>query len=350
MTRPLRYVINACIHESSTNAHNHWLIQNVGIPDKCGGLAGCFLQNVENGSETRLTGGELHRYTVNPRDNFSIRCEVDGNIDKVFFFYPTDRDGQLVIREEGAPFWMNGDSPGWINRVKYLRECGSKIIPIIGYVKKDRDHPCFVENIILEAECTATPSPTAKPTVAITPAPTVSPTKAPVVAPTGQPVVPPTPESYEIAVSFSNVPKQDQPFFKVATNRWESVIKGGLRDIPSRFLGSPSSGCTYPEVVDDLFLCAVYDLIPSDGPNGVLAFAGPVFWRLPGFLPITGGISIDSQDVERLKQDGLFDRLLLHEMGHILGTFRWAHTQHANPNATKSFRNWVPMGEHGCYG
>ena len=312
------------------------LAQNVGIPGTCGTLAGCFLQNVEDGSETRLTGGELHRYTVNPRDNFSIRCEANGNINKVFFFYPTDRDGQLVIREEGAPFWMNGDSPGWINRVKYLRTCGSKIIPVIGYVYEDRDHPCFVETLILEAECTSTPSPTqsptvtptseptvsatSKPTVSITTSPTKSPTKAPVVAPTGQPVVSPTPESYEISLSFANVPSQDQTFFRVATNRWQTVIKDGLRDVPSSFLGPPVSGCTYPEIVDDLFVCAAYDLFPSDGPEGVLAFAGPVFWRLPGFLPITGGISVDSQDAERLKQNGLFDRLLLHEFGHIIGT------------------------------
>jgi hypothetical protein len=298
--------------------------------------------------------GSLHRYTVNPlRDNFSIRCDVQGKIDRVFFYYPTDdRNGSLVVRETGAPFWMNGDSPKWVNRVKYLKGCGggTKIVPVIGYVNEDKVYPCFVTTLLLETDCAPTKPPTKAPTMAPTKAPTAEPTRAltasPTIAPTiGASSAAPSSvspsaakledssaapsssmspsaaslEDYEITVSYSNVPVDDHPFFQVAFDRWQSVITKGLRDIPSSLLGPPIDGCSYPEVIDDVFLCATYDLIPSDGPGNVLAFAGPIFWRTPEFLPITGGISVDSQDVERLKKSGLLDRLVLHEVGHVLG-------------------------------
>jgi hypothetical protein len=321
--------------------------------------------------------GSLHRYTVNPlRDNFSIRCDVQGKIDRAFFYYPTDdRNGSLVVRETGAPFWMNGDSPKWVNRVKYLKGCGggTKIVPVIGYVNEDKMHPCFVTTLLLEAECAPTKAPikppTKAPTKAPTKPPTMAPTKPPTMAPTMAPTKAPTAEptraltaspkiaptieassaapssmspsaakledssaaptsmspsaasleDYEITVSYSNVPVDDHPFFQVAFDRWQSIITKGLRDIPSSLLGPPIDGCSYPEVIDDVFVCATYDLIPSDGPGNVLAFAGPIFWRTPEFLPITGGISVDSQDVERMKKSGLLDRLILHEVGHVLG-------------------------------
>jgi hypothetical protein len=84
--------------------------------------------------------------------------------------------------------------------------------------------------------------------------------------------------------------------------------------------GLPYAGCQYPEIIDDLYICGRY--APVDGGGGVLAFAGPTFWRLPSFLPITGRMTIDVADVASLKAgDDLFN-VVLHEMGHVLGKKR----------------------------
>ena len=85
---------------------------------------------------------------------------------------------------------------------------------------------------------------------------------------------------------------------------------------------SPEEGCRYPEIIDDLYICAVY--APNDGPGGVLATAGTRFIRElnatvnPG-LTVTGSMIFDPVDIDRLQQFGGLANIILHEMGHILG-------------------------------
>ena len=53
-------------------------------------------------------------------------------------------------------------------------------------------------------------------------------------------------------------------YFDAATQKWSTVITGDLMDIPTGVLaGTPTSGfggffgsCTYPESIDDLYICA----------------------------------------------------------------------------------------------
>jgi hypothetical protein len=53
-----------------------------------------------------------------------------------------------------------------------------------------------------------------------------------------------------------------------------------------------------------------------------MAVAGPEYVRLPSWLPVSGIMTFDIADVARLRRNGggQFLSVVLHEMGHILGT------------------------------
>jgi hypothetical protein len=126
----------------------------------------------------------------------------------------------------------------------------------------------------------------------------------------------------------SKIPATDKKFFQVAANRWQSVISDGVPDIDSAVLGAPPAGCKYPATIDDLYLCATYDHSRSDGPGKFIGFAAPVYWRKPSYIPIAGFMSLDSADVPMLKSKGLYTRLILHELGHVLGIgTQWERTK-----------------------
>lgn len=147
---------------------------------------------------------EMDSYTVGARDTFSIRCESEGEINKVEFWYGSG----YKHTEWGAPWYMRGDSKGWINRVPYLKECGEeKEVTVKGFIWSQNDECSGTKTLRLKADCeagsaeveTSSPSdtPSSAPTTAPTSNPTSSPTEgptttAPTVAPTGTPTVSPT--------------------------------------------------------------------------------------------------------------------------------------------------------------
>jgi len=149
--------------------------------------------------------------------------------------------------------------------------------------------------------------------------PTENPTAIPSAQPSSAPSRPTT-TSYTIFLDMEqNVPIADQRFFVDAAARWEQVVVGDLPNIASQRIldsfpvtGLPAEGCTYPEIIDDLYVCSVYRAI--DGPGRVLATALPTFWRLPSNLPITGEIEFDTVDINSLKARGNFFDVVLHEM------------------------------------
>ena len=120
------------------------------------------------------------------------------------------------------------------------------------------------------------------------------------------------------------VPTTDHYVFTAAAARWEQAVVNDLEDVESSVIldtfpdtGLPYEGCVYPEIIDDLYICGRY--APIDGRGLVLASAGPTFWRLPSFLPITGRITIDSADMASLTTGDELSNVVLHEMGHVLG-------------------------------
>jgi hypothetical protein len=78
------------------------------------------------------------------------------------------------------------------------------------------------------------------------------------------------------------------------------------------------NGCRYPaNGVDDLLICA--DIRSIDGAGNVLGAAAPGLRDSRTGLPMTGFMFFDSADIALLKRQGLYETVILHEMGHVLG-------------------------------
>jgi hypothetical protein len=145
--------------------------------------------------------------------------------------------------------------------------------------------------------------------------PAKSPTKAPITTPAS---------NYNIQLDLSKIsPTTDQALFASAANRWQSVITGDLSDFAASDFPPRDDNCQWPTVIDDLFICAGYEAI--DGPENVLGFGSPEYVRLPSSLPISGTITFDRADLAYLRGGGTFQNVILHEMGHVLGTLAWLH-------------------------
>lgn len=129
----------------------------------------------------------------------------------------------------------------------------------------------------------------------------------------------PVNSQYDISVSTVDIPIGDQSLFTDAALRWESIVVGDLSNIARSSLRFRlSAGCSAPVTIDDLYICARYSDI--DGQGSVLGSAGPFDRRSSNGLTVTGEMEFDVSDVSLLKSQGNFASVILHEMGHILGT------------------------------
>jgi len=88
--------------------------------------------------------------------------------------------------------------------------------------------------------------------------PTISPAPTILPPPTPRPV---TPKFFDITLDMSLVPILDRTYFDQAAARWEKVIIGDLPNVNTDFLKPKYNGCSYPSVVDDLYICAQYGTI-----------------------------------------------------------------------------------------
>ena len=115
------------------------------------------------------------------------------------------------------------------------------------------------------------------------------------------------------------VTERQQEVFEQAAARWERII---IKDVPS-FTGTiPSAFVGFPpavdnETLDDIIIEVV--LAPIDGPGGILGQAGPRFVRTDDFLTLSGVMFFDVDDLDFLEQFDLFEEVIVHEMGHVLG-------------------------------
>lgn len=114
------------------------------------------------------------------------------------------------------------------------------------------------------------------------------------------------------------VTEQQEEVFESAAGRWERIV---IKDVPS-FTGTiPSAFAGFPPAVDgtlDDILIEVA-LAPIDGPGGILGSAGPRWVRTNDFLTLTGVMFFDVADLDLLEQLDLFEDVIVHEMGHVLG-------------------------------
>ncbi len=104
--------------------------------------------------------------------------------------------------------------------------------------------------------------------------------------------------------------------FQTAADRWERVMTAAVAPVspPASFngcLGVGPTGTIEGMVID-------IQVIPIDGPNGILGSAGPCQAAADG-LPRAGLMRFDSADVAGLMLDGRFVQVVEHEMAHVLG-------------------------------
>jgi hypothetical protein len=109
--------------------------------------------------------------------------------------------------------------------------------------------------------------------------------------------------------------------FDTAAALWEQAI---VRGIPDVAVDIPADACEkdggWPAInrtVDDLVIQA--QIVPIDGPGGVLGEAGPcAVYNVDHFTRV-GTMKFDSADVATMIGDGSFTEVVTHEMGHVLG-------------------------------
>jgi predicted Zn-dependent protease with MMP-like domain len=114
------------------------------------------------------------------------------------------------------------------------------------------------------------------------------------------------------------VTERQEEVFEAAAARWEQII---IEDVPS-FTGTiPSAFSGFPPAIDGTADDIVIEvaLAPIDGPGQILGQAGPRFVRTADFLTLTGVMFFDIADLDFLEQLDLFEEVIVHEMGHVLG-------------------------------
>jgi Leishmanolysin/Bacterial Ig-like domain (group 2) len=114
-----------------------------------------------------------------------------------------------------------------------------------------------------------------------------------------------------------------QAAFAAAEAVWESAIFGELTNVPVNqaqgqacFQG-PNDLPAINETIDDLVIFAKVDSI--DGPGNILGQARPCLIRASNALPVVGLMFFDKDDLATLESNGTLSRVVLHEMGHVLG-------------------------------
>jgi hypothetical protein len=127
---------------------------------------------------------------------------------------------------------------------------------------------------------------------------------------------------FTITLRFINTPTPAQrAFFQTAAARWEGIIVGDVPNttgtVPARSCGNSFRTPSFNGEIDDVLIDVL--LQPIDGPGAVLGAAGPCLVRNADFLTLYGLMFFDTADLDFLAQNGIFDEVVVHEMGHVLG-------------------------------
>jgi len=105
--------------------------------------------------------------------------------------------------------------------------------------------------------------------------------------------------------------------FESAAARWERII---IADVPSFTGALPSAFQGFPDIdgtIDDIVIEVV--IAPIDGQGSILGQAGPRFVRSADNLTLSGVMFFDVDDLDFLDELDLFENVIVHEMGHVLG-------------------------------
>jgi len=111
-----------------------------------------------------------------------------------------------------------------------------------------------------------------------------------------------------------------QAVFDAAAARWEGIITGDVPDAPVAAPAGTFCGASYPainETIDDVLIFVTLDSI--DGPGQILGSAGPCARRTGTRFSAIGAMRFDTADVALMESNGIFNAVIQHEMGHVLG-------------------------------
>ncbi len=128
--------------------------------------------------------------------------------------------------------------------------------------------------------------------------------------------------AFTVTLRFINPPTAVQrSFFETAAAKWQGIIVGDVPDatgtIPARSCGNSFKTPSFNGTIDDILIDVL--LQPIDGPGRVLGAAGPCLARAEDFLTLYGLMFFDTDDLAFLEQNNIFDEVVVHEMGHVLG-------------------------------
>lgn len=128
--------------------------------------------------------------------------------------------------------------------------------------------------------------------------------------------------AFTVTLRFINEPTTEQrAFFETAAAKWQSIIVGDVPDasgtIPARSCGNAFKTPSFNGTVDDILIDVL--LQPIDGPGAVLGAAGPCLARNADLLTLYGLMFFDTDDLAFLADNNIFDEVVVHEMGHVLG-------------------------------
>ncbi len=120
---------------------------------------------------------------------------------------------------------------------------------------------------------------------------------------------------FNITIVFSGEWSQAiYDIFVAAADFYTSLIVGDLQDVT---VTSGRGKRATTTTIDDIVIEA--SLINIDGSGGVLGRAGPTSLRTGSNLPANAIMEFDISDAGDFTAAGLFDDIVLHEMGHALG-------------------------------
>lgn len=110
-----------------------------------------------------------------------------------------------------------------------------------------------------------------------------------------------------------------QPAFDAAKAYWQSAIVSG---VPAQSVTLSAGQCLagaapFSGSIDDLMIDV--EVHPIDGVDGILGQAGPCVVSSGDHLARTGVMEFDSADIAGMISDGTLGRVIMHEMGHVLG-------------------------------
>lgn len=149
------------------------------------------------------------------------------------------------------------------------------------------------------------------------------------------------PTAFSITLRYAGTPPNAtiQTAFTNAVNRIRTIIVADLEDVPVSNLVIPE-GCVSPqqapltEVIDDIVIYAA--VVAIDGPGSVLGRAGPCAVRnWSSNLPWFGSMMFDIADLDDMAASGRLERVILHEMLHVIGVGTVWDTQGLLADATQ---------------